>query len=374
MVNKLNDLVKEIKKIAQEIPKFEGNLFGGPSKPTYSAPSGGHYIASTGNAEIKRMQDAMVNLSKVVMRDATSQGMYGRKQKDMKYNEADPNTVKYKKAFNDFIAEQYAGNLPDDFKGVEWSQDPTVQSKPDKITGQTDLYELNAVLNTLRRIGSPGAGEKEFKSDGFWQFRTNNALQNMMGLAYSLLQMEGDFGIPSTAFTTQDLAAMKKLLSGYEIDGDNVKLSAADKSSRATQLTTLLNKISRLYMEFMEKITSRPSFRPLLEGKRGFDKYNNKGNNPDILNEQDQKFLQSNTTIGNVKINGYRDNKPYVISEIPLSVLKDKTSFSTFLKQIGWNDQQINSQAINAANDIAKQLDTMTESKDLEYRAIKDRK
>src|SRR5579885_2712923 len=164
---KLKELAQLIKKMAGPNDDDLSGVWGGGGKPTGGQPTGGRGGGggyAPGNPAVKQMQQAMINLADTVMRDAGSQGLFKRPGDDV-YQQADPETVQYRKAFNDFIAEQYAGSVPDEYKGVEWSQDTSVQSRPDKQAGQTDLYELNAVLNTMRRIGSPGPGEREFKAD-----------------------------------------------------------------------------------------------------------------------------------------------------------------------------------------------------------------
>src|SRR5690606_9298241 len=108
------------------------------------------------------------------------------KSQDAAATQATDQVKSSKKSFNDFIAEQYVGTLDEDKKGVEWTKDQKVTSLPGKQMTQTDVYELDVVMDTLRRVG---LSSKEFKIDGNWEYRTDNALRNMMGFAYALLQL-----------------------------------------------------------------------------------------------------------------------------------------------------------------------------------------
>lgn len=365
------NLVAQITKMATPPPDMGGNPAptprqtggggGGGGVPTLNQgpPQQQRWTGPVGNSNIKNMQVAMQRLADAVIKDSTS-GNNFRNPNDAVTQQADANTVKFKKSFNDFIAEQYSGMVPEGYKGVEWSQDSTVQNRPDKQVGQSDLYELNAMLNTMKRIGSPNS---EFKADGFWQFRTNNALMNMMSFAYALLSMEGDFGIESGEFAKQDLDAMKSLLSGYEVDDSGVngevKLSNDEKSSRAAKMVPLLNKLTKLYLEFRTKVSTQSQFVPIIEGRRSFDKYNASGNNPDFLTEQDKALISNNPKVNGVRVTGYKPNSNDTINitEIPLSALQNADSFKAYLKQIGWNDQRIQLYAKTEAENIAKQLD-----------------
>jgi hypothetical protein len=303
---------------------------GGAAKPGAVKPGGGGtyapVAAATVNA-VREMQTAMQELSATIIQDSES-GTMGAKPKDQIQPGADTPTKTSKKAFNDFIAEQYVGTLDEENKGVEWTKDQKVTTLPGKKTTQTDIYELDVVMDTLRRIGME---KSEFKPDGNWEWRTDNALKNMMGFAYALLQLEGDFGLPNNLYSYGHWKNFRDLLSGYKIENGAVKLSADEKKDKAEQITKHLKAITKLYTHFRQQVTARPEYRPLIEGKRPFEKYNQQGNNKDVLTPAEQQYSKSDVTkVDNVVYNAPRLPEKK-INYIPLKAL---TSREAFLKHM----------------------------------------
>ena len=357
-------LVAQIHKLAEGLgePDFVPSTGGEPAAPKApvapKGPGGGqiHYV----NQAVRAMQIAMQELAEFIMRDATSNTMF-RAPKDAKPDVGTEAQVAGKKAFNDFLAEQYIGTLDEEHRGVEWSTNPALQSRQQKDQSKTGIYELNVVMDTLRRIGSPGPGNKEFTADGVWQFRTDNALKNMAGLAHALLSFEGDFGLQNESYTKRDLDQFYNLLSGYTIENGVVKMSEADKTKRATEISKHLKKIMRLYASFRRQFLERPAVRSVIEGQRAFEKYDANGTNTDILTEAD-KALPPTTTVTGFNLTGYKDGKPFAVTSIPFSALQSKEGFMQFLRSIGYNDNpgatNINSQAGNLINAIKQQMDS----------------
>lgn len=328
-------LYEMIKKIAEPPP---GGSAGTPAAP---APTG-HYSGNfmSGIPEVKKMQEAMQELATEVMRDAVSATMT-KNPADTVSQDASGVKKNSKDSFNNFIAEQYVGTLDKSKKGVEWSPDKNVTSFKDKLSSQTNIYDLDAVMNTLKRIGQ---SKNEFQSDGRWNFRTDNALRNMLGFAYALLQLEGDFGLPNQKFTSKDLQGFQALLSGYEHDDGKVSLSDADKKKRAPIITNYLNNITSLYDNFRRQVTARPEFRNYIEGHQSFDSYSPAGSNPNALTSQDNEIINSqlNPEIKGLNLKtGPLKEKDGVrsVGEVPISALKDKESFDNFVMDVlGYSD------------------------------------
>jgi len=255
---------------------------------------------------VKEMQTAMQNLAQTVITDAES-GTMAYKPKDATQPGASDEVKTSKKSFNDFIAEQYLGGLDEDKKGVEWTKDTHVVTLPGKQKTQTDIYELDVVMDTLRRVG---ASTKEFTVDGKWDFRTDNALRNIMGFAYALLQLEGDFGLENNIYTFDHWKNFNKALSEYKIENGIVKLSAAHKITRANAITKHLRAISKLYNHFRQQVLARPEFRPTIEGKRPFDRYTTQGSNKNVLTAPEEQMSKSDA----IKI---PLNTPYSAPNLP---------------------------------------------------------
>lgn len=347
------DLVLQIQKLAQK-STFPASPFATSSKPNAGTYSGGTPAGNAitgGVAEVKKMQDAMVELAAAVMRDAESATM-GMKPKDQVSSPAGDKQKNSKKAFNDFIAEQYVGTLDPSKKGVEWSTDKSVVTYPAKKQTQTDIYELDAVMDVLRRVGKE---KSELITDGNWDFRTDNALRNMMGFAHALLQLAGDFGLDNNTYTAKDLKAFQTLLSGYEYDGKKITLSTDEKKKRAPQIATHLKAITKLYHDFRQQVLARPEFRPYIEGDREFEAYSDKGTNKDVLTPQEQAVTKDpNAKITGLKIKSVKG----AVTEVPLTALLNKESFDEFVASLGYTNTEKDYSPL-ILNVIKKQLEAM---------------
>lgn len=340
----MSERVKLIQKLAQDIPVRPGGPKGGTVVPVKSTDTSAVPVRNTapsavqqGIPAVKEMQQAMQVLAFAVMRDSNTATM-AAKPLDALQPGATPDVIAAKKGFNDFIAEQYLGGLDDSKKGVEWTTDREVTTYPGKSKTQTDIYELDAVMDTLRRIG---IGTNEFRDDGVWGFRTDNALRNMLGFAYALLQLEGDFGLQNPHYTLDNWKEFSSLLSGYQAAGGKIDLSPEEQTEKASGITKHLKAVTNLYNQFRQQVTARPEFRPLLEGKRSFEKYDPVGTSRDALSQQEEALVNSPTA----RATGVRYQAPDMpggnLAYIPLSALKSKEDFEKFLKSIGWEDENI---------------------------------
>lgn len=283
MSKRLQEILQKIKKEAQfaqlskphaqpsnNVPSGPASNYGGAESILQTTPSKNIvHNAPILNSNVANMQKEIQELARVVIRDSSAATM-GLKPNDVVPESAEDSVKKSKKAFNDFIAEQYIGSLNNNIKGVEWSSNTHTNTHADKNKTQTDIYELDAVMNTLNRIG---AGKSELNADGNWEFRTDNALRNILGFTYALLQLEGDFGLTNNIYNISNWNNFKNLLSGYKVEGDKVLLTPQQKNQKASEITKHLQNITKLYDQFRKQITARPEFRPFIEGQRTFDKY-----------------------------------------------------------------------------------------------------
>lgn len=317
-----------------------------------------------GNAAVRHMQSTMQDLAQAVMRDAISSTM-SQRPGDTSLTIGTEGQMSGKKAFNDFISEQYAGTLDEEHRGVEYDSDPNTQSHTDKKKTQTGLYEIDAVMNTLYRLGTPGTGGKEFTADGIWNFRTENALRNIAGFAHALLSLQGDFGLQNQIYNERELEDFYKNLAGTDADGNTNKLDANEQTRRANDLTQHLKKITRLYDNFRRQILSRPAIRHLIEGKKAFDRYSPAGTNKNNLTAQDSQMIQSNPSITGIKFKGYQNGKAFAVESIPLSALSNKDAFINFLKTVGYTN---NPDATNIDRSIKPIIDLI--KKQLNEQAI----
>lgn len=331
-------MVKDfLSKIAQEIP-MPSRSRGAKVNVKSDVPSGAASrpqttthtpIGVSSILAVKEMQQAMQELARAVMSDTT-------------INISNPATINSKKAFNNFISEQYAGSLEDDKKGTEWkSSNPSTKN---------DVSELNDVMSSLHHISMGGT---EFKPDGIWGPKTDNGLRNILGFAYSLLQLEGDFGLPNNIYSLKQWQDFQNALSGYKIDNNKVLLSPDEKKEKAERITKHLQNIIKLYNSFKQQVISRPEYRPIIEGNRAFDKYTTPQKN--TLTPNEIKAIQNPlAVVPNVKYQP-PDHKKFFTS-IPLSALSSKEAYLKYMTDtVGVNEEQ----AVSLFNTIKSQIEAM---------------
>lgn len=323
-------------------PELKNRLQGKPKVQQGNSPQ---QIAAAIVA-VKEMQLAMQELAQAVVTDAES-GTMSYKPRDAQQPGATQEVKSSKKSFNDFIAEQYLGELDDDKKGVEWSTNQKVTSLQNKKQTQTDIYELDVVMNTLRRIG---ASTKEFVADGKWDFRTDNALRNIMGFAYALLQLEGDFGLENNFYSFDHWKNFNKALSGYKINNGLVQLNAVQKIARANAIIKHLKAITKLYSHFRQQVLARPEFRPTIEGKRLIDRYSAQGSNKDVLTEQEDQMSKTDTI--KLPITYIAPALPgKKLDYLPIKALRNKEEYLKWMVEYAGNSEAT---AINIFNRVIK--------------------
>ena len=295
------------------------------AKPAISAP------AVTGSNKVKEMQSAMHALAESVIRDSASS-----------QNQTDKTS---KKSFNDFISTQYVSSLDENNKGVAWDAN---KSKP-------NTQELDSVMSTFQRIM---AGPSEFKIDGNWGFKTDNSLRNIMGFAYALLQLAGDFGLPNNIYQYSNWKHFNELMSGYQVENRIVKLSSEEKDAKAVDLTKHIKAINKLYTHFRQQVISRPEYRPLIEGKRPFDKYNSSGSNKDALTTAEDQLSQSDTQ----KIENISYAAPALsekkLNYIPLNALRSKADYLKWMMEYAGNSEEMSVNIFNST--IKPKIESMS--------------
>lgn len=319
------DIISLIEKIAQMPTPEEFGPNPVATKPV-NKPSG----FTQGLVEVKNMQIAMQNLAYAVVKDANS-SLILKKPK----SQVGPMSTGYqqqsKDAFNDFMAEQYIGTLDDDKKGVQWDKSPGVVTQPGKQKTEKDVDELDAVMDTMYRVGP---ASNEFKPDGVWGWRTANALKNMLGFAWALLHIQGDFGLSNKEYTLNDWNVLDKLLD-YPVTGSKVGLSVEDQKERAPKISAHLKKITLLYNNFRNQILAKPAFKKIIDGKKGFDTYNKSGSNKDAIFEKEQQLI--NSSYSNIPVKFTVNNKE--ITQLPLKAISNKDEYLKYMKVLGASDE-----------------------------------
>lgn len=318
-----------------------------PSRSPNANNSSPSSINFTKNKSIQNMQVAMQELAKFVTVDQTSSAT-AVKHRSQVSQEGDPELQKNKKAFNDFIAENYLGVVDKDIRGVEFSPNTSITKKEDKKSQQLDeIYELDVVMDTLKRIG---AAKSEFKADGVWDFRTNNALRNMVAFVYGILQAMNDFGVKSKFFNLEQYNQFNNLVpknDSYE------KMPIDKKSKNAEKISEYLKKAERLYEEFRGFILNNATYRKYIQGNQEHEAI------PKILTPDQKNAVNDVKNTKNISYSNGKSNynkERYVpllsslqttitqkdsadtvkIKEIPISALVNDTNFKNFAKSVGY--------------------------------------
>jgi hypothetical protein len=205
----------------------------GPIKP-YVKPS----VKPSGNQDVKKMQLAIQAFANAVVKHTLDQ-----------------------KGFSDFITEQILAYSP--VKGVEWSTDPNLRTIQQKRPQETNLLELNIVMDSLQRIGNRSS---ELIADGIWKEKTNNALLNTFALAYALVLLYKKFKkVEPDIFGNYKLADMRPNI--YPKDTDFTKVPA-DASARAKKLLPLLVSLLDFFNNiYVPKVSHNPYWVESMQGK-----------------------------------------------------------------------------------------------------------
>lgn len=336
-----------------------------PSNPKNKTPGTGYGGGAPGklgvNPNIRKMQQAMIELADAVMQDANLKYVHPKNENKIIANPAmaGKEEQKSKKGFADFMAEQYTSQLDDAHKGETWAKDEKKTSLQSKKDTTSPIFELDAVMNTMKRIGNPAGGERN--PDGFWGFRTDNALKNIMGFAYSLLQLEQDFGLPANnIYTKGNWNALTYLVSGYEVDPDNknpVGLSEEERPKRAIEIYKHIKAITKLYEHVRTMILSHPTYSSFITGNNKFD-ISKKDLGLNITQPDIDKAIDEKRHIY-VNLPTWIDGKEQAPAQFPLmlSYIKDQDSFKEFMiKSLKCPQGIVNNQMNKVFNLIKQQV------------------
>lgn len=305
--------------------------------PGQVAPTGtGNAVSVAG--PIKNLQTAIQDFAQAVAKYSAAKPQPGQPPSPGAIDDK-------KKPFNDFIVTQYVSGSP--VKGEEYNTSQTATNRDSKQP--TDLLEMNVVLDTLRRIGSP---KNELVGDNVWDFRTNNALKNVFAFAHGLVNLSKDFGKTNVqSFSQEDLDQMQSLIPE---DRNPAQMPMAEKVEKAKQLIPLINKLTRFYKYYVEAIAMHPQYtrftsknEPMLTLQKG-------GGDPTQLDANQQKLMgqSENLFIGNQSIKDITARSPINvpspkgttgevgIGSVPLAALQDINHLRAFMINIGYQQNQ----------------------------------
>jgi len=306
----------------------------GPARPAGGTGKGTY---RPGNKAVIKMQQAMQQFANYIMDDVKYSDLPIVNAPDIKRKQS--TDQRNRGSFMDFFAQNFVGELPEDRRGVEWSDDPNAKSYEEKKQGETSVYQMKVVMDTISRIGT---SSKEFRPDGRWEWRTHNALKNIMGFGFALLQLAGEMKVPSNSFSPRRLLSFKTNLDKIEVDGKDVKLTPKQETDYANLFTKDIYGILSLYKDIRERVVGNPKFRPYLEEDRAFGK----------VTEESAFDKQKKEIIKNRNSDQYKPNSPmgekviYVSigkgspAAVPLSALTSVANYLSWAERMGFPKEQ----------------------------------
>ena len=370
----MKDLVKQILSFAQEIPGPSGTTTSGTR--TKGTPSKGQPSKAKSPAEIKQMQDgnvyvkemqkSMIKLAQTVRDDVIYSDLPLDNPQDINRQRAMKGQNLGRGSFMDFFAQNFIGILPEDKRGVEYDEDPSVTSRPAKQKTQTSIYQMNSVMTTIMRLGR---ASNETKPDGNWQWRTQNSLRNIAGFSFALLQMGGELGISSPEiYSLADWRRFQNNIS--EIDkkyfgAGAVAMKPPQKKANAMLMKKYVDKILALYQNFREQaLHARASM--YISGKLPFENFQPTSQEDKAKKLQEQEYLDTYRESSDiVSFPGFKYliNKPipgspserYNFAQyIPLKALSSKEEYLTWMASVGVTENI----ALQMLEGIKKQIDS----------------
>ena len=291
-------LVYQIKKIAKDDPPDIGPGGGGGGA---GGAGGGPSVVSASVSEmqkaIQRFADEAVKYNLESYRDPRTNKIT-RRIKD----------TDRRRDFNDFLAEQFMEEAK--IHGQEFSTREEDVTKESKLP--TEIIELRVVIDSLKRIGSPGA---EKIKDGVWDFRTNNAIKNTYAFASALVTAHEALGGLSAAeeslFNRNTLNRLAELIpKEYDPEENKTPKILAELNKKAKLITPLIKNLTQFYAAFSKRTLEHAAYKQYINQEQPLYKFTPGGTNPykpDPNDPNQKKFMENPSTF-----------------KIPVLELKDK--------------------------------------------------
>lgn len=339
-------------KIAQ-IPKPRSHrTVNAPTAPVATqAPSAG---VSSSVAAVKEMQKSILEFANVASSsDVTSMrgNQTGKQQAGQEYlGGSDP--------FGDFLATSVRESSP---TGQQYLN-VDVKSPNRSNTGIEDTG-LRGIIDTIKRIGTPGSQGTEKSVDGVWGERTNNALKNISALANAMLHLANDMGISMPGLTDSTVETFNKYVPEKTSD-----LTENKKTAIAQALTKQIQNLSKVFGYFRKTVLENKQYRSYIDQNKSFIQYKQREETKDgraTLSDQEKKMTAgvSTTGIPDVRFSNVKNEANNWVS---LNDLNNMDSFSQLMSRLG-RDPKDTIQVKNTLNEITQALNAKQEKIDPGY-------
>lgn len=346
-------IIDTIKKVAQELSDPPGV----DSKPKPAAqPSINQFLPKTFDARnlinknnvksrpasyslssVKDMQKAILNFANAASAtDVTSlkgnqQGQqYGEQTRTGPLDLPESNDLSHKDdnrkeylggsdPFGNFITENYIPK--DSFTGKQYLNVDVAGNKA-RETHSNMPMNLRGIIDSMKRVGTPGSTGTEKSVDGIWQTRTNNALHIAADLIEAMLNFTADMKINVSGFSAQTLQQFKS-----KIPNNYTDLKGPEEiKQRALELTPYLVSATTFFENLKPSVFNNTKIREYIDQKVPFAKYE-KVEIPDDMRNQG---------IPGVHFEWIHDPKKNWIS---LNELSTPEAFKGFVRRMGVDDK-----------------------------------
>lgn len=301
-------------------------------------------FVSYANPDVKKMQSAILNFADIASKtDVTS--LQGNQQGRLEGNQSralgnEEKTINDKEylggsdPFGNFILNNY---IPKNSYTGKQYLNVDVVGNANREHASMMPQGLRGIIDSMKRVGTPGSSGTEKSIDGIWKTRTNNALHVIGDLVEAMLNFTNDMKKPVKGYSQQELDQYKKLVpnSYTDIKPDNL-------GERAQDLTSHIEKMTQFFQNLRPTIFENAQLRQYIDQKSSFSKYN-------FLPDDDKLFKRNiSVNIGGKQIN------------ISLNDLKNKEQFKSLIKTyFGELDPSTETNVLKyVLSELKKQLDT----------------
>lgn len=247
--------------------------------------------------------------------------------------------------FGNFLIQQYVVGDP---VGKQYLN-VDVAGKQNRQNSTIDDTSLRGVIDSIKRLGSPGTSGGEKSVDGIWAYRTDNAIKNVYAIANAMFNFAKDLKVPS-GYSQDNLEAFKK-----EIPAEYTQLKDPnDKIKRAKAITEQVKAITSFFQSLKSSVLNNRDLRQYIDQKKPFVQYK-KENTGEALKPNEQALLQSNVgqAVPGIKLPFVKEQNKNWIS---FNELKDMEAFKGFIKRV---DSTAN---IDDPNEVKKYLDQVNQA------------
>lgn len=351
----INSLIQKIAQSLPDVPGVDPSTYRQTSEKEKTQVSSGvnaspgavnpvKRFVSYANPDVKKMQSAILNFADIASKtDVTS--LQGNQQGRLEGNQSralgnEEKTINDKEylggsdPFGNFILNNY---IPKNSYTGKQYLNVDVVGNANREHASMMPQSLRGIIDSMKRVGTPGSSGTEKSIDGIWKTRTNNALHVIGDLVEAMLNFTNDMKKPVKGYSQQELDQYKKLVpnSYTDIKPDNV-------GERAQDLTSHIEKMTQFFQNLRPTIFENAQLRQYIDQKSSFSKYN-------FLPDDDKLFKRNiSVNIGGKQIN------------ISLNDLKNKEQFKSLIKTyFGELDPSTETNVLKyVLSELKKQLDT----------------